>query len=36
MDVTRKVYRGLGHDFRTEDEIEDVLKLLHDNFNLPV
>lgn len=35
MDVTWKVYEGLGHIYRTRDEIQDVLSFLHDKVGLP-
>ncbi|KAJ5504216.1 hypothetical protein N7463_007090 [Penicillium fimorum] len=35
MDVTRKVYEGLGHRYRVEDEIEDILRFLQDRVDLP-
>lgn len=36
MDVTWKAYEGLGHWYRVEDEIEDILRFLQDTVNLPV
>ena len=36
MDVTWKEYQGLGHWYRVEDEIEDILSFLRDRVNLPV
>ncbi|KAF9253762.1 hypothetical protein DTO027I6_2775 [Penicillium roqueforti] len=36
MDVTWKEYQGLGHWYRVEDEIEDILGFLRDRVNLPV
>lgn len=36
MDVTWKAYEGLGHWYRVEDEIEDILRFLQDRVDLPV
>ncbi|OQE20088.1 hypothetical protein PENFLA_c017G04839 [Penicillium flavigenum] len=36
MDVAWKEYQGLGHWYRVEDEIEDILSFLQDRVNLPV
>ncbi|CAI7608503.1 unnamed protein product [Penicillium viridicatum] len=36
MDVTWKAYKGLGHWYRVEDEIEDILRFLQDRVDLPV
>jgi predicted esterase len=36
MDVVWKEYQGLGHWYRVEDEIEDILIFLRDRINLPV
>lgn len=36
MDVTWKAYEGLGHWYRVEDEIEDILRFLGDRVDLPV
>ncbi|KAJ5374894.1 Phospholipase/carboxylesterase/thioesterase [Penicillium concentricum] len=36
MDVTWKAYEGLGHWYRVEDEIEDILRFLQDRTDLPV
>ncbi|KAJ5476463.1 Phospholipase/carboxylesterase/thioesterase [Penicillium sp. IBT 31633x] len=36
MDVTWKAYEGLGHWYRVEDEIEDILNFLQDRVGLPV
>ncbi|KAJ5823329.1 Phospholipase/carboxylesterase/thioesterase [Penicillium robsamsonii] len=36
MDVTWKAYEGLGHWYRVEDEIEDILRFLQDRADLPV
>ncbi|KAJ5930873.1 Phospholipase/carboxylesterase/thioesterase [Penicillium verhagenii] len=36
MDLTWKSYEGLGHWYRAEDEIQDILKFLQTRVNLPV
>ncbi|KAJ5779487.1 Phospholipase/carboxylesterase/thioesterase [Penicillium paradoxum] len=36
MDVTWKIYQGLGHWYRVQDEIEDILTFLQDRVDLPV
>ncbi|KAJ5972171.1 uncharacterized protein N7479_002089 [Penicillium vulpinum] len=36
MDVTWKAYEGLGHWYRVEDEIEDILRFLQARVDLPV
>jgi predicted esterase len=36
MDVAWKEYQGLGHWYRVEDEVEDILSFLQDHVNLPV
>ncbi|KGO40590.1 Phospholipase/carboxylesterase/thioesterase [Penicillium expansum] len=36
MDVTWKEYQGLGHWYRAEDEVEDILSFLRDRVGLPV
>ncbi|GLI80586.1 hypothetical protein PoHVEF18_008941 [Penicillium ochrochloron] len=36
MDVTWKAYEGLGHWYRIEDEIQDILKFLQSRVGLPV
>ncbi|KGO37928.1 Phospholipase/carboxylesterase/thioesterase [Penicillium expansum] len=36
MDVTWKAYEGLGHWYRVDDEIEDILRFLQDRVDLPV
>ncbi|CAG8895270.1 unnamed protein product [Penicillium egyptiacum] len=36
MDVAWKEYHGLGHWYRVEDEIEDILSFLQDRVDLPV
>ena len=36
MDVAWKEYQGLGHWYRAEDEIEDILGFLQDRVDLPV
>lgn len=36
MDLTWKSYEGLGHWYRVEDEIEDILCFLQDRISLPV
>ncbi|KAJ6183686.1 hypothetical protein N7519_004987 [Penicillium mononematosum] len=36
MDVAWKEYQGLGHWYRVEDEIEDILSFLQDRVDLPV
>ncbi|KAJ5449757.1 Phospholipase/carboxylesterase/thioesterase [Penicillium daleae] len=36
MDVTWKAYEGLGHWYRVEDEIQDILNFLQSHVGLPV
>ncbi|KAE8352790.1 Alpha/Beta hydrolase protein [Aspergillus coremiiformis] len=36
MNVTWKSYQGLGHWYRVEDEIQDILKFLESHVELPV
>ncbi|CAG7937640.1 unnamed protein product [Penicillium nalgiovense] len=36
MDVAWKEYQGLGHWYRVDDEIEDILSFLRDRVDLPV
>lgn len=36
MDVTWKSYQGLGHWYRVEDEVEDILKFLETYVKLPL
>ncbi|KAK4865004.1 hypothetical protein LT330_001627 [Penicillium expansum] len=36
MDVTWMAYEGLGHWYRVDDEIEDILRFLQDRVDLPV
>jgi hypothetical protein len=36
MDVIWKAYERLGHWYRVEDEIEDILNFLQDRVGLPV
>ncbi|KAJ5950037.1 Phospholipase/carboxylesterase/thioesterase [Penicillium verhagenii] len=36
LDVTWKSYEGLGHWYRAEDEIQDILQFLKTRVNLPV
>lgn len=36
MNVTWKTYEGLGHWYRVEGEIQDILKFLESNAELPV
>ncbi|KAJ5726100.1 uncharacterized protein N7483_007457 [Penicillium malachiteum] len=35
MDVTWRPYKGLGHWYRVEDEIEDILKFLETRVQIP-
>ncbi|KAJ5358639.1 uncharacterized protein N7496_011052 [Penicillium cataractarum] len=36
LDVTWKAYEGLGHWYRVEDEIQDILDFLRDRVELLV
>jgi predicted esterase len=36
IDATWKAYEGLGHWYRVEDEIQDILKFLQSRVGLPV
>lgn len=36
MSVTWKSYEGLGHWYRVEDEIQDILEFLESHVNLPL